>query len=61
MAYEPLFEPVPQRSWIFCGGEKGCNRWIQVDINKLGGVKTISMPRNYHFDFEFMPTLVEVR
>ena len=54
MAYEPGLK----RFWIHCG-DRSCNRWVQVDINDLGGVNTTLMPRNHHFDFEAVPTLVK--
>jgi len=52
MAYEPDIK----RFWIHCSDRK-CSRWVQVDINELGGVNTKLMPQSYHFDFEKMPTL----
>lgn len=59
MAYETVLQNGQDRFWVFCGGESGCNRWIQVDINKDGGVDTTIMDRNYHFDFEKIATLVK--
>ena len=52
------YDPGLRRFWIHCGDRK-CNRWIQVDINKLGGVNTTLMPEGHQFDFETMPTLVK--
>ena len=54
MAYEPEL----RRFWVNCRGYK-CGRWIQIDINNVGGVDTKIMPKGYHFDFETMPTLVK--
>lgn len=59
MAYETDLQHGPHRSWIFCGGDSGCNRWIQVDINATGGIDTTLMPKDYHFDFERVATLVK--
>lgn len=54
MAYEPEL----RRFWVNCRGYK-CKRWIQIDINNVGGVNTTLMPKGYLFDFETMPTLVK--
>ena len=45
------------RFWVHCSDRK-CSRWVQVDINGQGGVTTTLMPKDYHFDFEKVASLV---
>ena len=52
------FEPDKPRYWVHCS-DRICNRWIQVDINEVGGVTTKVMPEDYHFDFTSVATVVE--
>ena len=51
------YDPDRSRYWVHCS-DRQCNRWVQVDINEKGGVTTTLMPKNYHFDFEKVPSLV---
>ena len=52
------YEPGKNRYWVHCGDMK-CNRWVQVDFNRGGGVTTTLMPKDYHFDFDSVATVVE--
>lgn len=46
-----------QRFWVPCAG---CRKWIQIDVNELGGVNTKIIPKNKHFQLELVPSIAEV-
>lgn len=45
-----------KKFWIHCGDRK-CSHWVEIQINKKGGVKVQLMPKTVKFDVEKMPTL----
>jgi len=52
------YDPHQKRFWVHCGDRK-CNRWVQVDINKNGGITAKLLPITQHFNFDSVAVVSE--